>query len=119
MYFLYYSENMAASQPAFSHGNIMPIRLLAALLVLLLPCIAHAEKLKVVASFSIVGDMVHEVAGDNVSLSVLVGPNGDAHVYEPTPVDAKTIAGADLVVVNGLGFEGWLSRLISSSGYKG
>jgi zinc/manganese transport system substrate-binding protein len=97
----------------------MPIRLLAALIVLLLPCAAHADKLKVVASFSIAGDMVHEVAGDNVSLSVLVGPNSDAHVYEPSPVDAKAIAGADLVVVNGLGFEGWLSRLISSSGYKG
>ncbi len=80
---------------------------------------AHAEKLKVVASFSILGDMVHQIAGDNIELKTLVGPDGDAHVYEPSPADAKAIAAADLVVVNGLGFEGWLSRLIESSGYKG
>jgi len=89
------------------------------LLLLTLPAAAHAEKLKVVASFSILGDMVHEVAGDVIDLKTLVGPNGDAHVYEPTPADAKAIAHADLVIVNGLGFEGWLERLIASSGYKG
>jgi len=97
----------------------MPGRILAFLLLALLPAAAHAEKLKVVASFSILGDMAHEVAGDNVELKTLVGPNSDTHVYEPTPADAKAIASADLVIVNGLGFEGWLSRLIQSSGYKG
>ena len=76
------------------------------------------EKLPVVASFSILGDFVREVGGERVALALLVGPDGDAHVYSPTPADAKTVAGAKLVVVNGLKFEGWLTRLIKSSGTK-
>ena len=76
------------------------------------------EKLPVVASFSILGDFVREIGGDRVAVSTLVGPDGDAHVYSPTPADAKTVAGAKLVVVNGLKFEGWLTRLIKSSGTK-
>jgi len=110
---------MAASWRGSFHYDIMLSRVLALLLFLSLPAAAHAEKLKVVASFSILGDMVHAVAGDNIALKTLVGPNGDAHVYEPSPDDAKAIASANLVIVNGLGFEGWLSRLIESSGYKG
>lgn len=97
----------------------MRVRLLTLLFLILLPAAAHADKLKVVASFSILGDMVHEVAGDNIDLKTLVGANGDAHVFEPTPADATAIAAADLVIVNGLGFEGWLGRLIVSSGYTG
>jgi len=62
--------------------------------------------LPVVASFSILGDFVREVGGDGVALSTIVGPNGDAHVYEPTPGDGRKLAGARLVFVNGLGFEG-------------
>ncbi len=76
------------------------------------------EKLPVVASFSILGDFVKEVGGDRVALTTLVGANGDAHVYSPTPADAKAMAGARLVVVNGLKFEGWITRLIKSSGTK-
>jgi len=79
---------------------------------------AH-EDLKVVASFSILGDMVREVAGDDVALTTLVGPDGDAHVYEPTPADVKAVAGADIVFVNGLAFEGWMPRLLEASGFKG
>ncbi len=75
-------------------------------------------RLNVVASFSIVGDVVREVGGDRVEVKTLVGPNGDAHVYTPSPSDAKTIADANLVIVNGLGFEGWLPRLVKSSGGK-
>ena len=78
-----------------------------------------AQPLKVVASFSILGELAREVGGDRVELHTLVGPDGDAHVYQPTPADAKTIARADLVIVNGLGFEGWIDRLIKSSGYRG
>ncbi len=78
-----------------------------------------AEPLKVVASFSILGDLVSEVGGDHVAVRTIVGPNGDAHVYEPTPTDARDTAAADLVVVNGLRFEGWLDRLIDASGYSG
>ena len=76
------------------------------------------ERLNVVASFSILGDFVRNVGGDRVSVTTLVGPDGDAHVYTPTAADAKRIADARLVIVNGLGFEGWLSRLVQSSGRK-
>lgn len=76
------------------------------------------EKLPVVASFSILGDFVKEVGGERVAVTTLVGPNGDAHVYSPTPADAKAMAGAKLIVINGLKFEGWMTRLIKSSGAK-
>ncbi len=80
---------------------------------------AHAqEPLSVVASFSIIGDFVRNVGGDRVSVTTLVGPNGDVHVYTPAPADAKKIADAKLLVVNGLGLEGWLPRLVQSSGSK-
>jgi len=75
--------------------------------------------LRVVASFSTLGDMVRNVGGDLVQVNVLVGPNADAHVFEPTPTDARRVAEADLVIVNGLKFEGWLDRLVSASGYRG
>lgn len=76
-----------------------------------------ADRLPVVASFSILGDMVGRVGGDRVSVTTLVGPDGDAHVYEPTPDDVKAVAAAKLLVVNGLGFEGWMDRLAEASGY--
>lgn len=79
---------------------------------------ARAEPLKVVASFSILGDLVRNVGGDSVNVTTLVGPGGDSHVYSPTPADAKKVADARLIFVNGLGFEGWLPRLIQSSGSK-
>ena len=78
-----------------------------------------AGKLKVVTTFTILEDMVRNVGGEHVALTTLVGPDGDAHVYEPTPADARTLARADLVVVNGLGFEGWIDRLVRVSGYRG
>jgi zinc/manganese transport system substrate-binding protein len=88
-----------------------------ALIAVALP--AHAQdRLNVVASFSILGDLVRNVGSDRVSVTTLVGPDGDAHVYTPTASDAKKIADAKLVIVNGLGFEGWLSRLAQSSGKK-
>jgi zinc/manganese transport system substrate-binding protein len=74
---------------------------------------------KAVATFSILGDMVGRVGGDRVSVATLVGPDGDAHVYEPTPADAKAVSEAGVVFVNGLGFEGWLDRLTKSAAYKG
>ncbi|HKU06574.1 MAG TPA: metal ABC transporter substrate-binding protein [Bradyrhizobium sp.] len=79
---------------------------------------AQAEPLKVVASFSILGDLVRNVGGNDVNVTTLVGPDSDAHVYSPSPADAKKIADARLIVVNGLGFEGWLPRLAQSSGSK-
>lgn len=77
------------------------------------------EPLKVVASFSILGDIVSNVGGDKIALTTLVGPDGDAHVFQPSPRDARAVAAADLVVVNGFGFEGWMDRLAESAGYKG
>jgi zinc/manganese transport system substrate-binding protein len=76
------------------------------------------DKIYVVASFSILGDFARNVGGDRVSVTTLVGPDGDVHVYTPSPVDAKKIADAKLVIVNGLGLEGWLPRLVQSSGGK-
>jgi len=78
-----------------------------------------ADKLPVVASFSIVADFVREVGGDRIALTTIVGPGGDGHVYSPTPMDAKTLAAAKVIVVNGLKFEGWMDRLIKASGAKG
>jgi zinc/manganese transport system substrate-binding protein len=79
---------------------------------------AAAEPLKVVASFSIVGDFAKNVGGDRIALTTLVGPNGDAHVYEPKPADAVVMADADVVLVNGLHFEGFLQRLVEASATK-
>jgi zinc/manganese transport system substrate-binding protein len=76
------------------------------------------HKLKVIATFSILGDFVKNVGGDRVEVGTLVGPNGNAHVYAPSPADAKKVADANIVFVNGLGFEGWLERLVKASGTK-
>jgi len=78
-----------------------------------------AAPLKVAASFSILGDMVKNVGGDRVDVVTLVGPGGDTHVYQPTPADAKSVAGAGLIFVSGLGFEGWMERLVKTSGGAG
>lgn len=84
------------------------------------PAVAQSQRrLRVVASFSILADMARNVGGDAIEVHALVGPDADAHVFEPTPADAKRLAEADLVLVNGLGFEGWLDRLVRASGYKG
>ncbi|WP_258129756.1 metal ABC transporter substrate-binding protein [Achromobacter anxifer] len=78
-----------------------------------------AEPLKAVASFSILGDIVREVGGGDVSVATLVGPDGDAHEYEPTPGDAKKLAAARVLFVNGLDFETWMPRLAKASGFAG
>ncbi len=86
---------------------------------LIAPSRAETKKIPVVASFSIIGDLVREVGGDRVSVTTIVGPDGDAHVYEPSPADGRRIAKARLIFVNGLGFEGWLERLITAAKGKG
>jgi zinc/manganese transport system substrate-binding protein len=95
----------------------MRFLLLFALLLITSPLHA-AERLKIVASFSILGDFVRNVGGDRIDLTTLVGADSDVHVYTPAPSDAKRIADAKLVIVNGLGLEGWLPRLVQSSGAK-
>jgi zinc/manganese transport system substrate-binding protein len=78
-----------------------------------------ADKITVVASFSILGDMTRQVGGDQVRVVTLVGPNGDTHAYEPSPADVRTLADARLLIFNGLGLEGWLPRLVEASGFSG
>jgi zinc/manganese transport system substrate-binding protein len=101
--------------------RIVPQQILAvALLLGALAPNAHAagQKLRVVASFSVLADLVRNVGGDRIELKTLVGPDGDAHVYSPIPADAQAVAAANLVVINGLGFEGWLPRLVESTGKR-
>lgn len=89
------------------------------LMLLAVPALAQQEKIPVVASFSIIGDMVSQIGGDDVQVTTLVGPDADAHEYQPTPQDVKNVAAAQILFVNGLGFEGWMGRLVQSSGFKG
>jgi len=90
----------------------------AFLMALAGPAIA-ADKPKVVATFTIIGDLVQAVGGDAVSVTTLVGPDGDAHVFEPRPSDVAAVAQADLIVANGLGMEPWLERLTEAADFKG
>lgn len=90
----------------------------AALALLLLATPAWAKPLNVVASFSILGDITHEIGGDKITLTTLVGPDGDAHTFEPAPKDAKTLHDADLIIVNGIHFESWMEKLAKASSAK-
>jgi zinc/manganese transport system substrate-binding protein len=94
---------------------------LAACLVLAagIACPAAAQPVKVVTTFSVLGDIVRQVGGDKVLLAVLVGPDGDTELYQPTPADAKAVAEARLFVVNGKGFDPWRDNLARTSGFRG
>lgn len=89
----------------------------AAVLALASPGLA--AEVKAVASFSILGDMVRHVGGERVEVVTIVGPNADTHVYEPKPADAIAVASADIFLVNGLSFEGWMDRFVEATGYEG
>jgi zinc/manganese transport system substrate-binding protein len=95
---------------------------LALVLALAMP-LSHsaraADRIKAVASFSILGDMMARVGGDRVDVTTIVGRNGDAHVYEPKPSDAASLAAARLFLVNGMGYEGWMERLTSATRFAG
>ncbi|WP_105439114.1 metal ABC transporter substrate-binding protein [Neorhizobium sp. T25_13] len=80
---------------------------------------AFADTLKVVASFTVLGDVVSQVGGKHVKVTNLVGPNGDPHEFEPSPTDARNLKAAQVAFVSGEGLEGWMDRLITASGYKG
>ncbi len=77
---------------------------------------AQSARLRVVATFTILADFARQVGGDHVAVVSIVGPNGDVHVYDPSPADGRKIAAARLVIENGLYLEGWISRLTSASG---
>ena len=98
----------------------MPRLLTSALLALLAVAAPAAaqDRIKVVASFSILADLVRNVGGDRVEVAVLVSRNGDSHAFEPSPADSRRLADARLVIVNGLGFEGWLDRLVRAASSK-
>jgi len=85
------------------------------LLFLLLTSWQVSAKINVIASFSIIGDMAKNIGQDRITLRTIVGPNGDAHVYEPSPADAIAMAKADVILINGLQFEGFIKRLIAAS----
>jgi zinc/manganese transport system substrate-binding protein len=90
-----------------------------ALLASPLPAAAEgAGRIRAVATFSILGDLVRQVGGERVEVTTLVGPNGDAHMYSPTPADGRRLTDARVIFTNGLNFEGWIDRLIKSSGAK-
>ncbi len=115
---------MIRTHRPFALATALPGLLLGLLPALLLGLAASFTAradtpLPVVASFSILGDLVGEVGGDRVAVTTLVGPGGDAHVYAPTPADARTLSKAALLVTNGLGFEGWMERLVAASGFSG
>ncbi|MFW0753467.1 metal ABC transporter substrate-binding protein [Pseudomonas sp. H11T01] len=92
--------------------------LFSLLLPLSLSTASAAEKLQVVTSFSILADMTHQVGGEHIQITNMVGPDADAHTYEPTPDDAKALLKARLIIKNGLGFEPWLDRLVTSTETK-
>lgn len=97
--------------------KVLPVSLAVA--ALLSSPLAMAKTVDAVASFSILGDIVHEVGGEHVKVTTLVGPDGDPHSFEPSPKDSKAINASDIVFVSGLGLEGWIDRLVTASGYKG
>lgn len=94
-------------------------RALLALLTALLPISAHAATLQVVASFSILADIVREVGGERVEVTSIIGADEDAHGFQPRPSDARVLQRADVVVANGLGFDAWIERLARSAGHAG
>lgn len=102
-------------QPMRRRSLSVAVLLLAAIAT---PVLAQSP-VKVVASFSILGDLVRQVGGERVAVDVLVGPGSDAHVFQPTPSQARRVSQAQVVFSNGLGFEGWMARLLKTAAYKG
>lgn len=97
-----------------------PVTFMMSLMLSLVPLASHAEErpLNVTTSFSILDDMVQEVGGNHVKVRSLISREGDAHGYNPRPRDVSAITQADLVVFNGLQFEGWMSRLLDAAHYR-
>src|SRR4051812_39475739 len=83
------------------------------------PLAAAQSRFPVVASFSVIADLVRQVGGERVEVTSIVGANSDMHSFQPSPRHSKQLLGAKLVVINGLGLEGWADRLVKASGYTG
>ena len=101
-------------------SRTLPSLVVAFVLTLVAAASGTADRpIRVVATFSILGDMVSRIGGEHVAVTTLVGANGDTHVYRPTPAAARAVSEAHVLVVNGLDFEGWLDRLIEASDFVG
>lgn len=117
------------SKGAFSGGRLVAIAFLFVLVAAYITTAAAGAsralaeaapaQMPVVATFPILADMVSEIGGEHVQLTSIIGLGADAHAFEPTPEHARALAGAQVLVMNGLGFEAWLPRLLASSGFKG
>jgi zinc/manganese transport system substrate-binding protein len=107
-----------AARVSLQRLSALPLAVLGCALSTLSAQAADAPAVKAVATFSILGDLVRQVGGERVQVSVLVAPGGDAHVFQPKPTDAKTVGAAQVVFANGLGFEGWMGRLLKSANQK-
>ncbi|WP_275288138.1 metal ABC transporter solute-binding protein, Zn/Mn family [Halomonas elongata] len=105
-----------SSITSLKHYSVLAAGLSA---LLAMPGALAEDRVQVIASFSILADMVERVGGEHVEVDALVGPDGDAHVYSPRPIDARNLAEADLVVFNGMHFEGWMERLLGAGDYEG
>lgn len=81
--------------------------------------VAQPGGLPVVASFSILGDMVAQIGGDRITLRVIAGPDADAHSFQPRPSDVVALRQAGLVLRNGFGFDAWMDRLVGAAGFRG
>lgn len=101
------------------HKTLFLIASLLGFSTLSLEATAPKKKLTVVATFSVLGDMIRQIGQNLVDVKIIVPENSDPHIYQSTPQDAKLISKADMVIRNGFGFEGWFDRLIDNSGYKG
>lgn len=115
------SDNIFSTYPSSAQRRRMLLSMAGGALVLG-GWSAHAisrEPLPVVATFSILGDMVKEIGGERVAVTTIVGSNGDVHSFEPTPRDAKALLEAKVLVLNGLDFEAWLPQLAQASGFGG
>lgn len=88
-------------------------------LAALMSASVSAQTVQTVASFSVLADIAKQVGGEHINVQTLVGPDGDPHTFEPAAKDSVTIKQADLVLISGLGLEGWMDRLVSASGYNG
>jgi zinc/manganese transport system substrate-binding protein len=104
-------------------GRERPFLVLASVAALLVGAAGTqaADKPRVVATFSVIGDMVRNVAGDRVELTTIVGPGGDTELYQPTAADAGAVARAQVLFMNGLNdqFEPWLEPLLKKADFKG
>lgn len=107
-----------SSLPCFFYSPLVT-RLSLIIALSFVSVLSQAAPLKVVATFSVLSDMVQQIGKEHVEVKVLVNWDEDAHVFQPSPDDVKQIANADLLVLNGLGFEGWLARLLSAAEYTG